>query len=200
MKRLWIRFLIPFLLQRRQGKGTGLGLATVFGIVKQNEGNILVDSIPGKGTAFKVYWPYSEVELVADNQTDTKVNNVIGKERVLIAEDDPKVRGFTKEALESFGYKVIEASNGIEALNSLKKNSKEINLLISDVIMPEMGGQELVEEVKQNYPDLKVILVSGYTDSQIIREGAREHSVNFIYKPFSIQTLMKKVREVLDNS
>ena len=190
----------PFFTTKEQGKGTGLGLATLFGIVKQNEGNIIVDSKPGQGSTFKVYWPYNEDTQAAIDENAAGKLDISGEECILIVEDDPKVRNFAREALQSYGYRVIEADHGIEALDCLKKHSNEIDLLLSDVVMPEMGGQELAQEVKENYPRLKVILVSGYTDSQIIHNGTREHSINFLYKPFSIQSLLSKVREVLDQS
>ena len=188
----------PFFTTKEQGKGTGLGLATVFGIVKQNEGNIIVDSKPGHGSTFRIYWPYTEDMKVSDHENVMKKMNLSGKECILIVEDDPKVRSFAFEALQSHGYRVLEADHGIQALECLKERSGEIDLLLSDVVMPVMGGQELAEEVKENYPQLKVILVSGYTDSQIIHNGTREHAINFLYKPFSVQSLLRKVREVLD--
>ena len=188
----------PFFTTKEKGKGTGLGLATVFGIVKQNEGSIFVDTKPGKGTKFDVYWPYVSDELMPEEQAQSDSLESSGHELVLIVEDDIEVRNFTKQALESKGYGVIEATNGLEALDILETQDHKIDLIISDVVMPEMGGQELAEKIKQDYPDLRLILVSGYTDSQIIRDGTRERSVNFIYKPYSIETLVKRVRDVLD--
>ena len=192
------RIFDPFFTTKEQGKGTGLGLATVFGIVKQNEGNILVESKLGAGTIVKVYWPYTEweSEYVQDRKaTEIKIG---GNETILIVEDETNVREFAREALQNSGYKILEAKNGLEALEVLKDKAKEIDLIISDVVMPKMGGQELSEEVQKRYPDMKIIMMSGYTDSQIIRTGAESHSVNFIYKPFSIKTISKKVREILD--
>ena len=191
------RIFDPFFTTKEQGKGTGLGLATVFGIVKQNNGHITVDSQLNSGTIIKVYWPYSEVEPLPEDDGAMSELRIGGNETILVVEDETNVLEFTKEALESSGYRVLEATNGLEALDILKKNSRKIDLIISDVVMPKMSGQELAEEVGKRYPDLKMIMMSGYTDSQIIRSGAESQSVNFIYKPFSIKTISKKVQEIL---
>lgn len=192
------RIFDPFFTTKEHGKGTGLGLATVFGIVKQNEGHIEVNSKPGKGTIIKVYWPYSELEAISEDDGPMSKLRLGGNETILIVEDEENVRGFTREALESSGYKVLEATDGVDALSILKKNSKKIDLVISDVVMPKMGGQELAQEVRKLYPKLKIIMMSGYTDSQIIRDGTEAQSVNFIYKPFSIKSISKKVRDILE--
>ena len=192
------RIFDPFFTTKEQGKGTGLGLATVFGIIKQNEGHIEVDSQLGEGTTVKIYWPFSEIESESVESAEVADIKTGGNETILIVEDEENVLEFAKEALQSSGYHVLEARDGIEALEILTKNSDNIDLIISDVVMPRMGGQELSEEVKKRYPGLKIIMMSGYTDSQIIRSGAESQSVNFLYKPFSIKIILKKVREILD--
>ena len=189
----------PFFTTKEEGAGTGLGLSTVYGIVKQNNGSISVNSAPGRGTTFKIYWPVCEqkkdfrVDLIEDSSL------IRGKEIILLVEDEESVRNFTKEALESMGYIVNSTSNGHEALAFIRKNNTKIDLLISDVIMPKMGGVELADNLEKLLPGLKTLFVSGYIDDKIVKNGILKKNVNFLQKPFSVHSLAKKVNEVLQN-
>ncbi len=194
-----LKIFEPFFTTKEEGAGTGLGLSTVYGIVKQNNGTISVNSAPGRGTTFKIYWPVSEqkkdfrVDLIED------ISLIRGKETILLVEDEESVRNFTKEALVSMGYTVNSTSNGHEALAFIKKNNTKIDLLISDVIMPRMGGVELADNLEKLLPGLKTLFVSGYIDDKIVKNGILKKNVNFLQKPFSVHSLAKKVNEVLQN-
>ncbi len=191
------RIFEPFFTTKEVGKGTGLGLSTVYGIIQQNKGSITVYSEPGKGTTFKIFWPVvEEYQTVVDNNGE---NGELtgGNETILVVEDDEKVRNIAKEILTQFGYQVIEAANGLQAYNLIKKKKVKIDLLLTDLIMPKMNGRELAEKLQPLYPDLKIIYCSGYTDGQITNELGADH-INFLSKPFSTEGLLRKVREVLD--
>ncbi len=188
----------PFYTTKKIGKGTGLGLATVYGIVKQSGGYIWVNSEVGKGTTFEIYLP--QIDKTNDEAEETASTEQLpkGNESILLVEDEQTVRNLTRRLLEFCGYKVIEAQDGIEALNICAKSSDEIDLLMTDVIMPQMGGRELAEKLTENYPHIKVLFTSGYTDDSIVKHGENEANTNFIQKPFTIETLALKVRKVLD--
>lgn len=189
----------PFFTTKEMGRGTGLGLTTVFGIIKQNDGSIYVYSEPRQGTVFKIYWPVSNVEKAYQ---PAKIKHSIiktGNEKLLLVEDDPKVRSFAKSALESFGYTIIEAGNGLEALNILSENARLCDLIISDVVMPELGGKELSRKVREDYPEMNILLTSGYSDSHTLQNESSDPLTHFIHKPYSIQDLAQKVRDILDN-
>ncbi len=194
------RIFEPFFTTKKKGEGTGLGLATVYGIVRQHGGSIYVYSEPGKGTTFKVYFPVSEE--VQDSVKPTKIvtDHNVGSETIMLVEDDKMVRNLSIKILEKSGYKVITAGNGEECLDILSRQQISVDLLLTDVIMPGMSGKELYEEVHQRIPDLKVVYMSGYTDSVIVHHGVLGKSTAFIQKPFSTSGLLSKVREVLDNS
>jgi len=188
----------PFFTTKGEGKGTGLGLSTVYGIVKQNDGSIYVESKPGEGTTFNIYWPFSdsdEIPVVIE-KTEAKIEG--GKESILIVEDEPQVRDVASEALESIGYKIFEASNGIEAMTMLQNKEFKFDLVITDVIMPGMGGKELAENIHKMKPDLKVLFTSGYTDHTIEKSGKLLNGIDFIHKPYSIYDLSQKVRELIE--
>ncbi|TFG99356.1 MAG: PAS domain S-box protein [Calditrichales bacterium] len=189
----------PFFTTKERGKGTGLGLSTVYGIVKQNHGNIYVYSEVNKGTTFKIYWPKTELAEAEFQEIETEKKVVGGKETIMIVEDDDEVRNFACEALRSLNYQIIEAPNGIQALEIVKQNHKRIDLLITDVIMPEMGGKELAEKIAGILPNLKILFTSGYTDNHIVRSGRLNTGINFIQKPFSILDISKKIRTIIDN-
>ncbi len=194
-----LKIFEPFFTTKEEESGTGLGLSTVYGIVKQNNGAICVSSEPGRGSTFSIYWPTTDSpkDFTIDTQED--VLPVGGKETILLVEDEESVRKFTKEALESLGYTVNSASNGYEAIDCINKNNLKIDLLISDVIMPKMGGVELASHLEKMNPDLKVLFVSGYVGNIIVKDGVLKKNVNFLPKPFSVQTLAKKVNKVLHN-
>ena len=187
----------PFFTTKEVGKGTGLGLSIVYGIVKQHQGYINVYSELSKGTTFKIYLPIIEVEAKGIEVREAPAQ-IRGTETVLIAEDEADVRRFTKAFLEEFGYKVIEAVDGEDAVNKFKENRGKIKLLILDVIMPKKHGKEAYDEIKMLQPDIKVIFASGYTDDIIYRKGILEQGLGFVSKPFIPTKLLKKVREALD--
>jgi two-component system cell cycle sensor histidine kinase/response regulator CckA len=192
------RVFEPFFTTKKKDKGTGLGLSTVYGIVKQNNGCIYVYSEPDKGTTFKIYWPYAKGKPLTRVVDKVKDEVLTGAETILIVEDDVKVKDFARDALKSFGYQILEAENGSEALKLLEETKPEIDLLIADMVMPEMGGKEVAERVKEMVPTVKVLFTSGYTDSHIVHKGDLEPGINFIQKPYSIHDLAQKVRTVLD--
>ena len=188
----------PFFTTKEMGKGTGLGLATVFGIVKQSGGNIYVYSEPGQGTTFKIYLPQVEEDVSRIEARPDLSIPVARSETVLLVEDDDKVRAFASESLRGCGYKVLEASDGGEALLICEQYSGPIHILLTDVVMPRMSGRELAEKLEGLRPETKVLYMSGYTDDTIARHGVLDEGVNFVSKPFSQDTLAAKVRQVLD--
>ena len=193
------RIFEPFFTTR--GKGTGLGLSTIYGIVKQSGGYVWVYSELNKGTSFKIYFPrVDEVEKEGDKIPEDK-KSLKGSETILIVEDEEVVRDLIFESLKKFGYNVIEAENGKKALQVCKKNNdKSIHILITDVIMPGMGGRELAKKLEKLKPKMKVIYISGYTVNAIVHHMVLDEGVAFLQKPFSPQALAQKVREVLDGT
>ncbi len=191
------RIFEPFFTTKEKGKGTGLGLATVYGIVKQSGGFIWVYSEPGHGTTFKIYLP-RVTETPLDQPFGGSPEALHGTETVLLAEDSAGVRAVARKALMRNGYSVIEASDGQSALELAATHSGPIHLLVTDVIMPEMSGRQLADRLRDERPDLLVLFVSGYTDDAIIRHGILEPGIAFLQKPFTPEALARKVRAVLD--
>ncbi len=191
------RVFEPFFTTKEVGKGTGLGLSMVYGIIKQHDGYINVYSEPGKGTTFKIYLPLikSKVEAVTEEPLSAIKK---GDETLLVAEDDSQVRELLKEVLEGFGYTVLEAEDGEDALRVFSKYKDEIKLLILDVIMPKKSGKEIYDEIKKTRPDIKAIFTSGYDANIIHKRGIIEEGLNFISKPILPDELLRTVREVLD--
>ncbi len=193
------RIFEPFFTTKEKGKGTGLGLATVYGIVKQSNGFIWVYSEPGEGTTFKIYFPRAEDNTARLTLESKSVEGARGVETVLISEDERSVRALAAQILRKRGYNVLEASSGKEALDIAKKYAGEIHLVVTDVVMPGISGTELVSRLKTIRPGIKVLYVSGYTDNAIVHHGILDAGVAFLQKPFSVDGLASKVREVIDS-
>jgi len=188
----------PFFTTKERGRGTGLGLSTVYGIIRQSGGSIWVSSEPQKGTTFKIYFPLIEEPENHLPMVSAYQPKVSGSETILIVEDEDAVRLLAADGLRDFGFKVLEARNRKEALELAEKHA-DIRLLLSDVIMPGGSGGELAGEMQKKYPGLKVLFMSGYTDENILVHGMLDEKTNFIQKPFSLNVLAQKVREVLDS-
>lgn len=189
----------PFFTTKERGEGTGLGLSTVYGIVKQNKGFIYLYSEEGKGTTVKVYFPFIEekVKFKKSKEKDSSWEEKGKGETILIVEDEEDVRKFLKEALNSLSYNVIEAKNGKEALKIFEEKEGKIDLIITDLIMPEMSGEQLYREIKKKNSEVKIIFTSGYTGNQISDENILNKDVNFLSKPYKISDLFNLVRNVL---
>jgi PAS domain S-box-containing protein len=188
----------PFFTTKPKGRGTGLGLATIYGVIKQAGGSIEVYSEVGKGTTLKVYLPMVEGETENLDRTEQIVDLARGTETILVVEDEDMVRQFTVKILDRLGYLVLGASNGEEALHVAEGHEGRINLLMTDVVMPGMNGRQLADELTRIRPGTAVLFTSGYTESIIVNQGVVEKSLNFIGKPYSPQVLSSKIREVLD--
>jgi CheY-like chemotaxis protein len=189
----------PFFTTKSKGKGTGLGLSTVYGIVKQSDGFIWVYSEPGRGTTFRIYFPRVEgqrPEAKAERDAERRIR---GSKTVLVVEDDPPVRQLTGRMLRDRGYSVIEASDGNEALDIAMHYSGEIHLVITDVVMPGIGGKDLVSQLNIVQPIIKALFVSGYADNAIVHHGILDSDVAFLQKPFTAERLAHKVREILNS-
>jgi len=188
----------PFYSTKGQGKGTGLGLATVYGIVKQNAGFVVVESEPGQGAAFHVHLPRTE-ETVAVSAPPAPAE-LRGTETVLVAEDEPLVCGLAHRALLRAGYRTFVASNGRDALKVVESLNGAIDLLVTDVMMPDMNGRELALTLLRQYPLLRVLYISGYTEDAIVDHGVLEPSVEFLAKPFTHGVLLARIRAILDQT
>jgi PAS domain S-box-containing protein len=192
------RIFEPFFTTKEQGKGTGLGLATVHGIVRQSGGHIFVYSEPGRGTTFKVYLPAVARSPVRPSSPSAEESSPTGTETVLVVEDEAPLREIVKECLEESGYRVLEASSGPAALALSEAFADTIHLLLTDVIMPEMGGAQLAARLRERRPGLRVVYMSGYTDDAMILHGVLTQGVPLLEKPFTPSRLALQVREVLD--
>jgi CheY-like chemotaxis protein len=186
----------PFFTTKGVGKGTGLGLATVYGIVKQSGGYIWVYSEPGSGSAFKIYLPLAE-----DAQSPALTQQPAGtrgSETVLVAEDEAVVRDMAARGLEAEGYRVLQARDGAEALELLGRHDGQVDFVVTDVAMPVLNGRHLAARIAELRPDLPVLFTSGYTDDEIVRRGLLESGQAFLQKPFSPSALAQRVRAMLD--
>ena len=188
----------PFFTTKERDKGTGLGLATVYGVVKQSEGYIAVESEKGKGAAFKVYLPLVQQGVAAPEKANAKAPTLRGSEVILLVEDAEPLRKLALMFLKENGYQVLEAGDGLEALQLMRENRSPIDLLLTDVVMPGINGRVLAERLAPRQPRMKVLYMSGYTDSFIAGHGVLEAGVHLLHKPFTEETLVRKVREVLD--
>ncbi|MFO7877741.1 MAG: PAS domain S-box protein [Desulfovermiculus sp.] len=188
----------PFFTTKEVGQGTGLGLATVYGIVKQNNGFINVYSEPNHGTSLKIYLPRHRTVDEPARSENTEVFEARGHETILVVEDEATILKVTRMMLEHQGYTVLTAATPGEAFDIVREHSEEIHLLLTDVVMPEMNGQDLAWKLLSFYPNLKCLFISGYTENVIVHHGILAEGVNFIGKPFSKQDLALKVRKVLD--
>jgi PAS domain S-box-containing protein len=191
------RIFEPFFTTKEIGKGTGLGLATVYGIVKQSNGFIWVESEIDKGTTFTIHFPRVDQTAEIVRTEAVSMTTPQGSETVLLVEDEEQVRRVAVEVLNALGYQVFEASNGIQAVQLAELLNKPIDLLITDVVMPRMNGRDLAEKIKSLHPETAILYISGYTDDIIAHAGALEENIHFLGKPFSHQELAVKVREAL---
>jgi CheY-like chemotaxis protein len=193
------RIYDPFFTTKERGKGTGLGLAVVYGIVKQHGGHINVYSELGKGTSFKIIFPPSYEKVSAEEIEPADVEPTGGKESILVVEDDEIVLRLVCKILSQKGYGIMSTSDAGEALEIAKRMGCEIQLLVTDVVMPGLNGRELYEKIAELCPGIKVLYMSGYTDNVIVHRGFIDSGVKFIQKPFTVNELAEKVRDTLDS-
>jgi CheY-like chemotaxis protein len=193
------RLFEPFFTTKAPGKGTGLGLSMVYGIVKQSDGHILVSSEPGRGSTFKLYLPLArETDAQAEAIAETSVAAAPGHETVLLVEDETAVRKLVSEVLRSAGYHVLSADDGGTALYLAQGYGEPIHLLLTDVIMPKVGGSAVASQLARTRPGLRILYMSGFTEDAVVRNGILNDSVAFLQKPFSPSQLLSLVRKLLD--
>ncbi|HEU5040926.1 MAG TPA: response regulator, partial [Gemmatimonadales bacterium] len=192
------RIFEPFFTTKEPGKGTGLGLSTVYGIVQQSGGHVLVESAPGRGSTFTVLLPRHDGSGAAlPARADRRILPG-GTETLLLVEDEAAVRSSARRLLERHGYAVLEARHGADALRIVEEGPGEVDLVLTDVVMPEMGGRELVERLRARRPSLKVLFMSGYTEKSITPDGVMPPHTGFVEKPFTVEQLLRRLREILD--
>jgi CheY-like chemotaxis protein len=192
------RIFEPFFTTKAQGKGTGLGLATVYGVVKQSGGFIWVYSEVGRGTTFKVYLPKVSAKIEKAFADPIQSGPAPGTETILFVEDEESVRELVRDYLGTIGYRVLQAVDGVQALEIAAAHKGPIHMLITDVVMPRLSGRELASRLAAERRDLKVLFISGYTDDSVFRHGVLEGGVAFLQKPFNLKALAKKIREVVE--
>jgi PAS domain S-box-containing protein len=192
------RVFEPFFTTKGAGRGTGLGMSTVFGIVKQSSGNIDVYSEPGRGTSVKIYLPRVEARSAPGEGEDQAGHHTPGSETILLVEDEDNVRALVRKTLERQGYDILDAGNARDARRLSREHPGPIHLLITDVVMPRENGRQLAESLAAQRPELRVLYMSGYTDNAVLNHGVLATDAAFIQKPFSPATLSRKVRETLE--
>jgi len=190
----------PFFTTKEQGKGTGLGLSTVYGIVKQSGGYVRAQSEPGHGSAFRIYLPHARVGSGKPAARSTKARLAKGRGTVLVVEDEQAVRQVVAASLRASGYKVLEARSGEEAMHRLRRHEGPLRLVLTDLVMPGMDGREVADSVRTLHPEVKVVFMSGYTSDVLLRHGLSRMKGSFLRKPFTLEALTQKVREVLEPS
>jgi two-component system, cell cycle sensor histidine kinase and response regulator CckA len=198
-KETLVNLFEPFFTTKDIGKGTGLGLAMIYGIVKQNNGFINVYSEPGKGTTFKIYLPRHAEIAEQISKEEPHSPDPKGNETILLVEDEPAIMKMGKIMLERLGYRVLAEATPVKAIQLVKEHAGEIHMLMTDVVMPEMNGRDLADQLHTFYPGIKTLFMSGYTANAIAHHGVLDEGVHFIQKPFSMQCLASKIREVLDS-
>ena len=191
------RVFDPFFTTKAKGVGTGLGLSTVYGIVKQHEGHISVYSEQDLGSSFKVYFPRVDGVPEATDRTAIARESLQGVETILVVEDEDVVRDLACDVLEMLGYTTLQAANAQEALRVSEEYDGPIHLLLTDVVLPQMDGRSLFDEMSKRRPHTKVLYVSGYTEDAIVHHGVLDRGVHFLQKPFNLDKLAGKVREIL---
>jgi two-component system, cell cycle sensor histidine kinase and response regulator CckA len=191
------RIFEPFFTTKQKGKGTALGLSTVYGIVQQSGGYIWVDSEPGRGTSFKIFLPQVD-EAVERPTARPAAGSLDGTETILVVEDEESVRQLVRKVLERYGYTVLAAGTPSAAIELLERTPDDIRLLVTDVILPQMSGRDLADRILASHPKLRVLFMSGYTDDAIVHHGVLNEGTPFIQKPFTPPALARKVRELLD--
>jgi CheY-like chemotaxis protein len=187
----------PFFTTKGVGEGTGLGLSTVYGIVKQNDGFIDVYSEPGQGSVFKIYFPSHQGSTKGEKYGSAEEIHKTGHENILLVEDEPAMLNMTRQVLESQGYTVLTANTPGEAIALTEEKAGKLDLLLTDVVLPEMNGLDLAKEITARYPEIKCLFSSGYTSDVVVHHGVLDEGVHFIEKPYSLTDLYKKIREVL---
>jgi two-component system cell cycle sensor histidine kinase/response regulator CckA len=192
------RLFEPFFTTKVPGKGTGMGLATVFGIVKANGGHIEVETSPGRGTTFKVYFPQVMDNTSPDQRDVSPAGPATGTETILLVEDEEIVRNLTRTVLQRNGYRVLEACHGVEALDVCRQHPGPIHLMVTDVVMPHLNGRDLAQRLARLRPETKVLFMSGYTGFLDEPLGLPEDSAAFLQKPFAPDALARQVRTLLD--
>jgi two-component system, cell cycle sensor histidine kinase and response regulator CckA len=187
----------PFFTTKEAGKGTGLGLATIYEVVKRGEGHIWVYSELGKGSVFKIYFPRVQADAQTAASEIRRSRAGAAGETILVVEDDESLREVTRDLLAQSGYSVLEASNGEQALQIVRQHRAAIHLVLADVVMPGMSGAALAAELTHSHPEMHVLYMSGYTDETIVRSGVLEPGILLLEKPFTREALIGKVRDAL---
>jgi CheY-like chemotaxis protein len=190
----------PFYTTKEMGKGTGLGLSIVYGIIKKHNGYILCHSTIGLGTIFQIFLPLLDMDpAVTEEKVQEKMRDIQGGDCILLAEDNETTRVLGREILEEFGYSVIQAVDGKDALEKFREHGERINLVILDVIMPKMNGREVYDAIRSLSPNMHILFCSGYAKDVVVSQGGLEEGMNYLPKPFTPKELLMKIREVLDN-